>query len=280
MTMRRAILIETIDISLDDLDVSNRKRRVSDDGVQSLKVSLEAIGLQNEIQVRRVAHQGGQHVLMAGGHRVEAYRQMGKTHIPAKIFDCTDDWAELIEIDDNLAQTDLNDLDLAVFLAARKTVYERVYPEAKHGGNRGNQHTGGPQNDILSFCQTMAESRGVSRKTIERLVSVGVALGPDEIERLRSGKNRPSVADLQVFIKCGDSADRTAIIDALVDGTAKSAKEVMNRKKAPGAVVKDPLKGDLKRLHDAFERASAKARRQFVQDKHDELRSLLEIRIS
>lgn len=273
--MRPAKLIETVDIPLADIDVSGRRRPVSEVGVQSLKLSLEALGLQNEIQVRRVAHQNGKLKLMAGGHRVEAFRQLGRETIRAKIWDCTDDWAALIEIDDNLAQADLNVLDLAVFLAERKTVYERMYPKAKHGGNRGNHHTGGYQNDILSFCQTMADSRAVSRKTIERLVAAGNALLPQEIVQLRSAEQAPSLSDLVIIGKCGDPADRAAICTAFFDGTAKSAKEVMERKKAPGAAKSDPAEDALKRLSEAFDRAPVKAQRRFVMERRGVLQILM-----
>lgn len=42
--------------------------------------------------------------------------------------------------------------------AERKAIYERLHPEAKHGGDRGNQHTGGKsrQTDNLSTCQSYA----------------------------------------------------------------------------------------------------------------------------
>lgn len=275
--MRPAKLIETVDIPLADIDVSGRRRPVSEVAVQSLKLSIEALGLQNEIQVRRVVHQGGKIKLMAGGHRVEVYRQLGRETIRAKVWDCTDDWAALIEIDDNLAQADLNDLDLAVFLAERKIVYERMHPEAKNGGKRGNQYTDICQNEIISFCQTMAESRAVSRRTIEKLVAAGNALLPQEIEQLRSSDQTPSLSDLIVIGKCGDPADRAAICTAFFEGTAKSAKEVMDRKKAPGAAVKDPVEEDLRRINDAFDRASIKAQRRFVQERRGVLSIMMDI---
>ncbi|MCF6233286.1 MAG: hypothetical protein L3J36_09355 [Rhodobacteraceae bacterium] len=219
--------------------------------------------------VWRIRHRGGETSYTVG---VKA----GSRGIRAKVWDCTDDWAALIEIDDNLAQADLNDLDLAVFLAERKTIYERMPPAAKHGGKRGNHHTGGYQNDILSFCQTMSESRGVSRKTIERLVAAGNALLPREIEQLRSAKQAPSLSDLVIIGKCGEAADRAAICTAFFEGTAKSAKEVMDRKKAPGTAVKDPVEGDLKRLNDAFDRASVKAKRRFVRERRGVLQIMMD----
>ena len=92
--MRPPRLIEIKDIPLDDIDTSNRLRPVSETAVKSLTHSIETLGLQSEIQVRKIKKTGKLR-LIAGGHRLAAFRAMGRTEIPAKIWDCTDDWADL-----------------------------------------------------------------------------------------------------------------------------------------------------------------------------------------
>lgn len=273
-----AKLIEITELPIRQIDVAQRLRPVSEVAVISLMASIEEIGLQSEIHVRRVRHQGGKLKLIAGGHRLEAVSRLGCTSIMAKVWDCTDDWATMAEIDDNLAHTDLAPLDLAVFLAARKEVYERLYPEAKHGGSRGNQHTGGRQNDILSFCQSTAESRDMSKRQIERLVSVGQALDRNAISQLRRAPNKVTLTDLQAIAKCGDPADRSMICTALADGTAKTAADALAQKKLkdrPGDAIKDPADVDAARIADAFARASKEGQRRFVRDQIGQLRALL-----
>ena len=167
-----AKLLETVELPIRQIGTSDRLRPISETAVLSLMASIEEIGLQSEIHVRRVRHQGGKLKLIAGGHRLEAVSRLGCTSIMAKVWDCTDDWALMAEIDDNLAHTDLSPLDLAVFLAERKVVYERMYPETKHGGNRGNQYTfkrpsnacemwraSGPQDDLHGAVQRYRKVR-------------------------------------------------------------------------------------------------------------------------
>ena len=271
-----ARLIDTKDIPLRDIDVSRRLRPVNETAVVSLMASLMEIGQKDEIHVRRVRHQSNRLVLMAGAHRVEAHVRLGCTSIRAKLWECTDDWAQMVEIDDNLAHAELNPLDLSVFLARRKVVYERMYPDAKHGGLRGNQHTGGRQNDIMSFCQSTAEQRALSTRQIERLVAAGSALDEEAIALLRKAPVRVTLSDLQTLGKCGDAAHRRSICEILSRGEAKNAKAALEGLKAhPGAALVSPIEAETRKIMAAWSRASKAARRRFVEDYRDELDALL-----
>ncbi len=275
--MRPPRLIEVREIPLDDIDTSNRLRPVSETAVKSLAHSIETQGLLSEIQVRKIKKTGKLR-LIAGGHRIAAFRALGHAAIPAKIWDCTDDWADLAEIDDNLAHAELNTLDLAVFLARRKEVYERAYPETKAatGADLVAKRWDTADNmSVVSFVTATADKMGVDERTIRRLVAAARTLGPREIKELRDAPKRVSLSDLQEIAKCGDPTDRYEICRALGDGTAKSAKEVLARKKTPGSAAKGPVETALGKLGDAFARAPKEARRRFVGDHRDELLELL-----
>lgn len=272
--MRDAKLIATTEIDVDDIRIENRMRPTSDVAITSLIASIKEIGLQQEIHVRKSRHRKGHLYLISGGHRIEAFRQMKRQKIPCKVWDCTDDWAKLAEIDDNLAHAELAPLDLAVFLANRKTIYERMYPETKNGGNRGNQHTGGRQNDNLSFCQSVSAQRDMSARNVERLVAAGQGLDQKAIALLRAAPRRVTLVDLQVIAKAEPDA-RPIICRELSRGKAKSAKEVLDRRKHPGAKVASPSDLELRKLDDAWARASKAAKRRFVVAHADDLRDLL-----
>jgi ParB family chromosome partitioning protein len=282
-----AKLLFTGELPIRDIDVSGRLRPISETAVISLMASIEEVGQQSEIHVRKIRHQGGRMKLILGRHRLEALSRLGCTSIASKLWDCTDDWAKMAEIDDNLAHADLNALDLAVFLAERKAVYERMYPETKQGA-RGRLVANGDQNDktsfwqkglvsdIMSFTTSVAEQRNMSKRQIERLVAAGQALDGTTIEQLRSAPSKITLADLQIIAKCGEVEDRKAICDALAAGDAKSAAAALKARRArPGDAIRSAADNEYRKLMDAYARASKEARRRFVRDKAGDLEALL-----
>lgn len=275
--MRPPKLIEQTDIPLCDIDCTNRLRPVTETAVASLRTSIETLGLQSEIHVRRIKKTGRLR-LMAGGHRIEVFRELERETIPAKIWDCTDEMAELFEIDDNLAHAELDTLELAVFLARRKIVHERVYPQAKAaiGTELVNKRWHTADNlSVVSFAATAAEKMGVSERKVFRLLAAGTALGPEEVGRLRNAPRKVTLADLQIIAKCNNPVDRHDIVDGLAEGTATSAKEVMNRKAHPGAAIADPIEDAFRQLLNVFERAPMAARRRFVSETQGVLSALI-----
>lgn len=162
-----------------------------------------------------------------------------------------------------------------MFLAERKTVYERMHPETKHGGDRKSADRKN-QNDILSFCSSVAEQKDMSKRQIERLVSAGQALDRSAIEQLRKAPQKVTLADLQTIAKCTSSKERQTIFTALSNGTAKSAKAALDAKSAkPGDAKQSLADQQAKALKDAWARASMSARRQFVEDHFEALEKLL-----
>lgn len=259
---------------------AGRLRPVSEAGVLSLMASIGELGVMKDpIHVRRVPHRGGALELMAGGHRLEAARRLGWESIPAKVWTCTDDWAHLMEIDDNLGGAELGALDTAVFLAARKKIFEKLHPEAASSAFKGNQHTGTLLvRDIVSFTRTTSEKFDLSKRQVERLVAAGLALSPNDLPLLRAAPRAVTLKDLGVLAKVGDPAERDHVIGALAQGKARSAAEARRqfaeRDMAP-APAEDPIDAAFLKLHELWSRTPKKARRRFVSAAHRELADLL-----
>ena len=70
--------------------------------MNNLKESIERIGLQNAIIVRK--KENDRYEILSGNNRVRVFKELNKETIPARIVECDDEKAELIMIDSNIVQ--------------------------------------------------------------------------------------------------------------------------------------------------------------------------------
>ena len=261
-------------VTLADVKRDQRLRPVTEAGVQSLLASVAEIGrIKDPVHVRKT--KAGL-VLLAGGHRMAAYDVLGTTEADAWVWSgITNDQAQMIEIDDNLAGAEMGALDTAVFLAARKRVYEKMHPETRRGvAGALARHSATDTMSVASFVASTAEKFGLSERHVRRLVEAGEKLGVDSA-RLRNIPRPITLKDLIEIAKVGEPVERDAIVDALRAGTAKSAAEARRAFKARAAgvevAVKDPVEAAFKDLSIRWARASMAAKRRFVAEHFEEL---------
>lgn len=273
-------------LDLDLIEVGERMRPVSTNGVESLIASVNELGvIKDAIHVRKKRRADGEtFVLMAGAHRLEAAKRLGWDTIPARVWvDVTDGWARLMEIDDNLAGADLSALELAVFLAERKKVYERLHPETKAASFKGNQHTGKVASDIMSFATSVAEKRDLSKRHIERFVQIGTSLSAWEVDGLMGLEKPISMTDLMCLAKVKEANLRVDLIDYLKqtnDEKRNLAGKLASYKGEVSAPPSDPLDAPHLALLNAWKRAPKDARRRFVRDVGAELKPMVDVLFS
>lgn len=175
---------QTVLLELDRIDLGQRLRTINGGTVQHLAESMKIHGLQYPIQVRM---DGERYALVSGAHRLQAARHLAWPHIEAFVLDLLDDdTLALLEIDENLMRAELNPLDRGVFLARRKDIYERLYPEARRGGDRRSSAYQG-QNDDGSHRGFVAETASFtpfSPWTIRRALRIGEKIIPELREEI------------------------------------------------------------------------------------------------
>lgn len=271
--MKQPTLMQQNRVNVAEIIVRGRLRPVSEAGVESLIASVAETGVMKDAIHVRKKKDGSLH-LIAGAHRLEMARRLEWSEIEAKVWtDVTDDWARIMEIDDNLAGAEMNALDTAVFLANRKEVYERLHPQAKATAFKGNRYTGSLAADIMSvasFAITTAEKFGLTDRHVRRLISVGAALHPSEVQQLREAKQPVKLADLQALAKIGDAIERQRVVEIFADGEAKGIAAARSRystdERGVEATVKSPEDQQYLTLKSAWTRAGAAARRRFLDD--------------
>lgn len=97
-------------VAIDEIDIGDGRREVETAVVKRLADSIDSIGLQHPITVRR---KGERYALIAGRHRIEAFKKLGREHIPASIVTMTNSDARMWEIAENLHRAELTKLQRA-----------------------------------------------------------------------------------------------------------------------------------------------------------------------
>ncbi len=269
--------IKMLPIASIEVDAEARLRPVSEAGVESLIASIKELGvIKDPIHVRRKGRgEDATLTLMAGGHRLEAARRLGWETIPARVWaDVTDDFARLMEIDDNLSGADLSNLELSVFLAERKRVYERLHPETRNGANGGR---GGKRNemDIMSFSKSVAEKRELSPRHISRFIKIGSALSPREVTALAAVENPPKLKDLMALAKIVEPQERKYIVGQVAAGHVATIGEAIAKTK-PAPREHDKVEEAYLAMFKLWSRAPKEAKRRFVDDRKREIAAILD----
>lgn len=266
--MKEPTLMQQNRVKVAEIDCRRRLRPISEAGVESLIASIHETGVMKDaIHVRK--KKDGSFVLIAGGHRLEAAKRLGWEEIEAKVWtDVTDDWAAIMEIDDNLAGAEMNALDTAVFLATRKTVYERLHPEAKAATGAAlaaKRWDAAELNSVASFAAATAEKFNMTDRQVRKIVAAGARLGPDEVAKLRRAPHRVTLKDLIEISKIGAPTERYDVVRLLSEGTAKSAADARKALKPEAEDgAKDPVDEAFKALSKAWSRAPMAAKKRFL----------------
>lgn len=268
-------------VLISDIEIGERLRPVTNAGVESLISSIEELGvIKDAIHLRKAGR--GENVtiiLMAGAHRLEAAKKLGWKDIPARVWaDVSDDWALLMEIDDNLAGAELSPLDLAVFLARRKKIYEKLYPETRRG-SAGGHGKHGTANEHGSFASSAAKSRGITERQIQKITAVGLALTETDVQHLRFAHKPVLLVDLEALSKVDDAEVRRNAMWVFCNSTTKTLREALTRtircEGDPTNSTKAQDKDVTTQLSALWNRAPKAAKRRFISEFTDEIRTFL-----
>jgi ParB family chromosome partitioning protein len=167
--------MKTIAIRVEDVQVGERHRALSDDAVGRLAASLQDNGLRQPISVRVVDEMivdgditAGVPVLVAGAHRLAAAKSLGWSHIDCIEVDDDAIKAEMWEIAENLHRLDLTkeqrDQHIRRYIELVEAKRDAELAIVVQSGQQLSRTVGRPKSVITE----VAEATGLSRQTIER----------------------------------------------------------------------------------------------------------------
>jgi len=154
-------------IPINSIKLENNRRKLDEVKIQELCESISQIGLLHPITVT------SNHILVAGGHRLEAAKLLGWDDIKANVLELDGLSAELAMLDENLIRAELHYIERGEQWARRKALYEELYPETKStqngGAFRGNQYqvvTADSALTTLPFTADTTSKTGVSQRLL------------------------------------------------------------------------------------------------------------------
>jgi len=241
----------TTEIDLQLCYPSPKARSIDIKSVNTLAASIEESGLLQPITVRRVQKSRAGRMsdafeVIAGMHRVKAFRHLKRETIPAVILDVDDLHAELMLIDENLCRNDFTPAERASAQARRKAIYQEIHPEKRKGvsqaagANKAQGRGAQVEHDVPRYDEAAAEASGQSAATVRRDVHRGEALGDDVLAKVaRTSLDKGE--ELDALAKLPEEK-RAEIVDRAANGEKVSAKAELkkdnreSREKVLGAI--------------------------------------------
>lgn len=218
-------MAEIHDVLLTSIEVgADRARALDPFWAQGLAAIIEQQGLMAPILLRPIEGEDLRYHLVAGLHRLEAFRLMGRDCIPAHLSGAaTDDEARLQEVMENLGRAELIALDRCHHLYELKQVWERINPQATHGGDRKSAAIKGQTlpldpsaPEIFGFSKVVADKIGLSSRAIRLDVKIWKGLAPQSRARLPGTDLARKQTELKALSEIVTPAKQAKVLDLIL----------------------------------------------------------------
>ncbi|MGO3285965.1 MAG: Spo0J and IME4 domain-containing protein [Mesonia sp.] len=215
-------------ISLNKITVKENRRNVNESKVSELSESIKELGLLNPITVEE---NNGVYFLIAGAHRLNAVKKLGHLGIECNVVSFENSLlSELAEIDENLVRNELHYIDRSDELSKRKRIYEQLYPETKHGGDRKSDKIKlqNLQLEKPTFIEDTSKKTNESNRSIYQSITRAEKIIP-EAKQVIKEKDFPKF-QADALAKMNEDEQRT-FVKKVTSGEVKNVTDFENIKK-------------------------------------------------
>ena len=226
---------DVVEIPIDEIKVNRRMRRTDEERIKDLAESIKNIGLLHNICV---ALKDDTYVLLSGLHRLESFKLLGRTTIPATVRQSNKHIDELIQVEENLVRSELNAIQTAEFIIKREELLIALGKKAVVGNN---QYT---EDKITN--EDLARQMGFTKRTYQYKRSVA-NLNPEVKDLLSETKFAENLMDMVKLQKEPDHI-QLEVANLLMCGQARTFRRafVMAQMK----FKQDRWKDDIKEIKD------------------------------
>lgn len=214
------------DVELSKIVVPHNRRAAQPAAVKRMADSLLEIGLLEPIGLTEDFR------LIYGRHRLEGYRSLGWSKIPAVIIKADALRVELAEIDENIQRNSLSAAQEAKALARRKAIYLALHPETKPVTERGGPGRGNKTTEnisTVSFAEDTAAKTGKTSRSIRSDVALGEALDDEAAETIDGSPVADNKAELKQLAAM--PAEKQREVAGKIAAGAGSVQEALTGKK-------------------------------------------------
>lgn len=214
---------EILELPLASIEVgTDRARDLDPFWADGLAAIIATQGLMVPILVRAIGD--GRYRLVAGLHRLAAFRRLERDTIPAQLSEAaSDDEARLQEVMENLGRAELIALDRCHHLYELQQVWERMYPQARHGGDRKSDaikwqtlplDPNVPA--VFGFSEAVAEKIDLSPRSIRLAVKIWKGLAPQTRARLGGTDLAAKQTELKALSEIPTPAKQAKVLDLIL----------------------------------------------------------------
>jgi len=219
-------------VAIDNVYIGPRHREPDDAKVREIAKSIKDVGLMNPPAV--VFRDGilvdGEEcenvpVLIYGRHRLLALQSLGEVVVECIVHEVDDLHAELMEIDENLARSELSPAQEAAHIARRKAIWEEI-----NGGETRQTLAGLGGRGNKEFASELAAITGDAPSGIRQKIARARKLGPSI--NLIAGTSLDKGVEMDALIKLPEP-ERKALIDRAASGEKVTARKPGGSKSKP-----------------------------------------------
>lgn len=225
VTSAQSLPDHEIEIEIAAIDVVDRLRLVDRAYVEMIAASISETYLHQPIAVATTPGAGNRYVLVDGENRLEAFKLLGRTTIPARIRELTREEREKHEIHANLIRNELTALDRAVFVGRLADIFASEHVNVQNGGDRRSKKWR-EKNQLAnlanwsSFSKDAARRTGLAERSIRRTRELFGKLCPEAIAAIRGTKVADNQAQLQALAAM--EPEQQKIVAGLIAANAAS----------------------------------------------------------
>lgn len=245
-------------ITLENIHIGNRHRAPSIDKVREIAKSISEIGLLNPPAV--VFRDGividGEEtentpVLIYGRHRVLALLELGEVSAECIVHDVDDDYATIMEADENLARSEIQGAERTLSVRLREAAWNRI--RAREGksivqnlddGKVGYKRPPVPQKQ---FATETASASGMSRSAIYQELKRAEEIGEDNLKKI-VGTPLGKGVEMDALIRLPEP-ERVALIERAAAGEKVSARPQPETKSLTADKALDLMAADIIAAH-------------------------------